>query len=301
MIIASTKMKPTVSLVVTDLDNTLYDWVTSFAAAFTQMVDVAAPILDVSREQLLDELQAVHRRFHNSEQPFALLETEIAQQRMGGLTREEQVSRLNDAFHAFNSTRKRTLSLYPGVFDTLRELNALGIAIVAHTEAMVTNAQFRLSKLGLAPLIRRLYALEHAGGPHPMPARLEPLNDVAEVRLLKQDERKPDPRVLFEICHDLQTPPDRTVYVGDSIPRDIGMAKAAGIWAAWAEYGTRYERRDWEVVVRVTHWTDDDFHRAQLASQRFGKIDPDVVLARLRLVDGRGGKWRMTKTACDAR
>ena len=49
--------KPVIKLLVTDLDNTLYDWVGFFAKAFRAMVEVAVPILGVDREALLD-----HRR-----------------------------------------------------------------------------------------------------------------------------------------------------------------------------------------------------------------------------------------------
>jgi len=148
-------------LVVTDLDNTLYDWVTFFATAFTEMVNVAVSILDIERERLLDELRVVHRRYHNSEQPFALLETESVQSRFRGVTRSEQAQMLNEAFHAFNSARKRTLQLYPTVAETLAELRARGTRVAGHTEATIPNAQFRLGKLGVAQFVESLYALEH--------------------------------------------------------------------------------------------------------------------------------------------
>jgi phosphoglycolate phosphatase len=272
-------MKPKIKLVVTDLDNTLYDWVTFFATAFGEMVDVAVKILDVDRERLLDELRTVHRRYHNSEQPFALLETEVVQQRFGNLTRSEQSSRLNEAFHAFNSARKRTLHLYPTVFETLGELRARGVRIAGHTEATIPNAQFRLAKLGVAPFIERLYALEHDGEPHPNPERVEGFDGVRQVRLIKHDERKPDPRVLLDISRDMEVPLSETLYVGDSIVRDIGMAKEAGAWAAWAKYGTEFDPKHWGTLVRITHWTDEDVERAQRDKERLGSTKPDVVLS----------------------
>lgn len=274
-------MKPKIRLVVTDLDNTLYDWVTFFVTAFYEMVDVAVKILDVDREQLLDDLRSVHRKYHNSEQPFALLETETVRFRLRDLTKDQQVARLNEAFHAFNRARKRTLHLYPGVVDTLVELRARGVRVVAHTEATVTNAQFRLSKLGLSQHIERLYALEHVGEPHPMPERIEPISGVSMVRMLRHDERKPDPQVLFDISRDMSVPPNEILCVGDSIVKDIGMAKEAGTWAAWARYGTEFnDPKVWAALVRVTHWTDEDVLRANVDKQRLGATKPDRVLSQ---------------------
>lgn len=271
-------MRPKIKLLVTDLDNTLYDWVTFFGKSFYAMVDVAVESLGVPREQLLDELREVHRRYHNSEQPFALLETATVQRVFGHLSRREQLVSLNDAFHAFNSMRKETLATYPGVPEALDRIGACGTAVVAHTEATVTNAQFRLSKLGLSPKIRALYAVEHAGDDHPDPERREDINAVVEVRRLRQDERKPDPRVLFDICRDFCVEPRETLYVGDSVSRDIGMAKEAGVWAAWAAYGIRYDATLWEGLVRVTHWTEEDVRRAAEAKERYGHVQADVVL-----------------------
>ncbi len=43
-----------IKLVVCDLDNTLYDWVTFFSKAFYAMVETAVPILEVPKDQILD-------------------------------------------------------------------------------------------------------------------------------------------------------------------------------------------------------------------------------------------------------
>ena len=77
-------MKPTIRLVVTDLDNTLYDWVSFFVPSFYAMVDEAVELLQVARERLLDDLQEVHVRYGTSEQPFALLETKVVEDRLSG-------------------------------------------------------------------------------------------------------------------------------------------------------------------------------------------------------------------------
>ena len=268
-----------INLVITDLDNTLYDWVTFFAHAFYTMVDVASGILAVDKERLLDELRDVHIRHHNSEQPFALLETKTVQDKFVGKSRQEQYVVLDSAFHAFNKVRSAELQLYPGVEATLRTIVATGCRIVAHTEASIANAIFRLKKLDILQYIERVYAIEDVGPAHPNPQKNSIAHDVRNrIGLLRSDERKPDVRVVLDICRDAGVEVSRTLYVGDSIARDIGMAQSAGAWAAWARYGTVYDRALWQQLVRITHWTQDDVLRAQRAQETYGNVRPNVTL-----------------------
>lgn len=272
-------MKVEIELVVTDLDNTLYDWVTFFACAFYEMIRVASRHLEVPEERLLDECRMVHHQHRDSEVPFGLLETPSVKKRYGALSRPEQAKALNEAFHAFNHERDRVLKLYPGVYETLEYLHQV-VRVVGHTEARAANAVFRLHKLGISGLINPLYALEQSGTEHPDPVRvLQYMRYIDEnVRLLPESERKPNPGVLLDICNDEGISPRRALYIGDSIARDIGMAKAAGVWSAWAEYGTRYDRKLWERLVRVTHWTAEDVARAEAAEAKHHYVKPDVVL-----------------------
>jgi hypothetical protein len=50
-------------LLITDLDNTLYDWVSFFTPSFKGMVDELIALLDVREETLLDEFKAVHQHY----------------------------------------------------------------------------------------------------------------------------------------------------------------------------------------------------------------------------------------------
>jgi FMN phosphatase YigB (HAD superfamily) len=271
-------MKPRIFLLVVDLDNTLYDWVTFFTSAFYEMVAVAGPMLGVSEEQLLDELHVVHQRYRNSEQPFALLETESAVRTSDGADRAAKARALGPAFAAFNRARDATLRVYPDVKETLTRLKQSS-RIVGHTEASAANAVYRLQKLGLDELVEPLYAAAELGPPHPFQERADHYaGALARVRMLGPSQRKPDARVLLDICANQAVAPEHTLYVGDSISRDIGMAKAAGTWAAWAKYGTKYDAWRWEKLVRITHWTPEDVARARRSQELFGDVRPDVTL-----------------------
>jgi phosphoglycolate phosphatase len=56
------------------------------------------------------------------------------------------------------------------------------------------------------------------------------------------------------------------------------MAKSAGVTAVWARYGTEYERSLWDILVRVTHWTDEDVAREAELSNLYSDIQPDYTI-----------------------
>jgi FMN phosphatase YigB (HAD superfamily) len=261
--------KPLIKLLVTDLDNTLYDWVGFFAKAFRAMIDQAVGILGVDRNELLDQLRDVHRRHHDSERPWSLAETPAALVRWPEA--EARRSGLNDAFHAFNRARKQHLQLYPGVAETLSRIRSTGVPVLGHTEASTVNALGRVSRLDLAQFLDRLYAADLGD---------EIDNPPVPVTPVRREIHKPDPRILSEICSNYAIEPCEALYVGDSIARDIGMARQIGMHAAWAAYGTRHAPEDWTTLTRVTHWTQEDVERAESAQRHFGHTKPEVTLER---------------------
>ncbi|MCX6578961.1 MAG: HAD family hydrolase [Candidatus Aminicenantes bacterium] len=268
-----------IELLIIDLDNTLYDWISFFVPAFYRMIDVAVEILQVDRETLLTDIQKVHQKYGNSEHPFALLETGAAINRFPGKNRAELAKILDPAFHAFNKKRKELLRLFPGVFETLKFINESGCTVVAHTEADVLNSLFRINALGIRQFLSYLYAPRSEGLGHPEGKVLyaDELKN-GFLRLLPREHRKPSPKVLEDIFVEYSLSPMNVLYVGDSITKDISMAKRAGAHAAWARYGTLYDKTLWEKLVRVTHWTAEDVAReSQLRNEAEGVL-PDVNL-----------------------
>lgn len=122
-----------VAVLVTDLDNTLFDWFEFWYESFTAMIAEVERISGVDRNQLYADAHEVHQRHGTSEYSFLIQEmrTLIALHPNGEFRRI-----YDDAIHAFRSARKRTLRLYPTVMDTLMEIKRRGTLIVAYTESM---------------------------------------------------------------------------------------------------------------------------------------------------------------------
>ncbi|MGD2091841.1 MAG: HAD family hydrolase [Candidatus Aminicenantes bacterium] len=281
------KKKPHIELLIVDLDNTLYDWIGFFVPAFYRMINAAVEILNVDRETLLTDIQVVHQKYGNSEHPFALLETKAVKNRFPGKNRAELAKLLGPAFHAFNKKRKELLRLFPGVLETLQFIHESGCKIVAYTEADVRNSLFRIEALGIRQYILRLYAPISPGLTHPHGKD----SYVKELRngflwLLPKEYRKPNPKILEDIFVEFSLYPDKALYVGDSIIKDISMAKRAGTHAAWARYGTKYDKKLWEKLVRITHWTKEDVAREFQLRNKTRDVSPDVELDRFDQVTG---------------
>jgi HAD superfamily hydrolase (TIGR01509 family) len=119
----------------------------------------------------------------------------------------------NGRFTTLCQSSIEMLQLYPGVRDTLEQLNALRIPTAA-----VTSLPGRIVEPLLGGL--RLTALFH---------NVVHANNCAL--------RKPNPEPLLTSLRELRVAPDKNVfYVGD-VKNDAAAAEAAGIRFAWASYG----------------------------------------------------------------
>lgn len=270
-------------LVVCDLDNTLYDWVGYFVPSFYAMVDIVVQMTGCDRELLLDDFREVHRKYHDSEHPFSLLETRTIRDYYPNKSRQELAEILDTAFHAFNFSRKETLKLYDGVLETLREFKSRKIKMVAHTEGKLYSVIDRLRRLGLTDFFSHIYCRERSNTEHVNPESGRnflkdfPMDLVKE---LSNHQRKPDPMVLTEICKKEGVLLSETIYIGDSISRDIAMARHAGSRSAWAKYGVRNSKEQYAALVRVTHWSDEDIARESQLRLASSSVRPDYTLEK---------------------
>lgn len=268
-------------LLICDLDNTLYNWVEYFVPSFYAMVDEVVRITNCDRDRLLDDFRVIHQKYHDTEHPFSLLETATVRNLYPGKSRSELAKLLDSAFYAFNLTRKNTLVLYPGVNKSIDELASDGVRIIAHTEGKLFSVMDRLGKLGLLDIFSSIYCRERSNSPHVSAVAGQrwlgkfPMERVLE---LKSHQRKPNAEVLLEICRREQVDPIDSVYVGDSLSRDIHMANMAGVFTAWAKYGTEIDRKSYEALVRISHWTKEDVERELDLKEQAKHASPDVTL-----------------------
>ncbi|MCE4278544.1 HAD-IA family hydrolase [Escherichia coli] len=266
-------------LLITDLDNTLYDWVSFYSQSFSAMAEELSKEINVPLDILLSEYKVIHQRFGNSEKPFATLELPSVISYFGTNDKILLQKKLTRVFSAFSSKRNHTLKLYPTVRDTLNILRERGVKIVGHTESLEYNSLYRLYKLDVIDFFDHLYTIEDNHNLHPNPknAKVISVKDDLIIRL-SSAESKPNPKLLEHICLTENVDIKDAVYVGDSITKDISMAKSIGMKAVWARYGRQFAPELWEILVKITHWTDKDVEREEQLKESFSRVKPDYSI-----------------------
>ena len=107
--------------------------------------------------------------------------------------------------------------------------------------------------------------------------RLPPDGKIVEIPSHKS---KPNPRVLADIIAAQGYPLSDVAYVGDSLAKDILMAKRAGCFAIWAKYGAHTDKQMYDSLVRISHWTAEDIQRERNYASEAQSLIPDFVCQR---------------------
>ena len=265
-------------LLVTDVDNTLFDWVDIWFRSFTAMMDEVSRITGLPKDSLYTSIAQVHQRHGTSEYAFLLEEVPELSELYGDHVLQE----LAPAVDAFRAARNSALRLYPAVLDTLLQLSRSGVAIAAYTESMAFYTNYRFRKLGLDEVVDVLFSPPD----HELPQqrellRIYPPNHYKLGKTVHkhtpQGALKPNPSVLLSIISEMGASPDEVVYVGDSLMKDIAMAQEAGVFDVHAAYGVAQHREQYDLLRKVTHWTPEDVAREKTIMSR-PHLQPTMVL-----------------------
>lgn len=249
-----------VRLVIVDLDNTLYDWLTYFGPAMRGLCSRLSELSGCPTQVLYQEFRDVFSRHGSVEYSFALQELPSLRRLHPNLSGPEIVNRYRGAIDIYQSRRRKYLQLYEGVARGLHELRSLGVTIFALSDAQRFHVVNRLKQLRVVDLLNGICCVaDHEQDPDEVnkirrfPAERYDTKLEREL-ILPAGLRKPDKRVLDWLLEQLDVSPAEAVYVGDSLIKDIPMAKAAGVYDCWAIYGTHYSVVDMATLVRVTDW-----------------------------------------------
>ncbi len=267
-------------VLVTDLDNTLFDWVDLWYSCFTAMLREITNISGIPVDKLKPAIRQIHRKHGTSEYSFLIEELPMLREKFHGC---DLMKVFAPAIEAYRSERRNRLRLYPSVAETLLKIKGRGTLIVGYTESMAFYSNYRLRRLGLDGVIDVLFSPADHDSPEGLtkeeirkyPASHYQLRYTTQEHTPK-DSRKPDPAVLNSIIIDLNLPKNDCVYVGDSLFKDVAMAQDAGVDDVWAKYGEAQHREEYELLREVTHWTDDDVQREKRIRER--DVQPKYTL-----------------------
>lgn len=261
------------------MDNTLFDWVNMWYVSFTAMLNKIVSISGIPASVLVPEIRTVFQKHGTSEYAFLIEEIPSLISKHPG----ENINQIyEEAIHAYRSARKSSLVLYPSVLETLQDLKRIGCILIAYTESMEFYSKMRIKKLGLDGLLDFVYS----PADHSLPNELNrfynddyyKFNHTVH-RILDTGEKKPNPRVLLNIIknNDFVARAEETIYIGDSLLKDISMAKDAGIMDVYAKYGSSQNSDAYALLKQVTHWTDEEVRHEEM-TLRNRKIIPTYIL-----------------------
>ncbi len=278
----TSRTSTTIRLLITDIDNTLYDWVNIWFRSFNAMIETASTLSGVPRRTLEEEALAVHRRYRTPEYSHLLQELPALQALDDGEPGSSDV--IASSIDAFRRARADAMSLYPGVRESLVRIQNAGCPIVAYTETSAFYTAMRLRWLELDGVLNTVYSPpdhDFGNGVTPSSMRRRPDSEYPLQRTAHHftpaHHYKPDTSVLRSILEEFSVQPSEVLYVGDSLAKDIVMAQKVGVNDAHAAYGLAQTRPEYELLRRVSHWTDEDIERERQLLDR-PTVTPSVSL-----------------------
>ncbi len=264
--------KPKITTLITDADNTLYNWVEYIVPCLETMVSHLHRETGIDPDRIAESIKEVFEKYRTNEYPFVLQEAEVfSELRRDFPGFQERLIKPTRAL--FNRTRKENLRLYPGVAETLWSLINRGVRIIVLSDAPAFSAEQRLEHLGISPFIWALYALKTY--PLPETAGLEKSiinriktgfyrSRIGKVVELPLEYEKPNPAGLRRLLQEEGVSPREAVLVGDNLKKDIRIARELGLIDIWARYGTIINPR---ARAKLNHYSAASIQKRNVSAE----------------------------------
>jgi len=255
--------KNKINFVVTDLDDTIWNWLRMWYNSFEPYLNRISSEFNVDLNLLKSEFKKIHQKYGSSEFSFIYNDLACLTDDQKELFRNEN-SNNKSIIHEYNSLKKNNLFLYDDVLDALKKIKSSGAIIIGFTESNAFFTKYRLKHLDLDGIFDYIYAPVDIGVPdavykHYPEDFWQP--EITEMRYLAKDMVKPAPDILEIILRDFNATKDSSIYIGDKLDKDIHMANVVGVTSVYAKYGHQIENEQYELLRDVTHWKDEDVQR----------------------------------------
>jgi phosphoglycolate phosphatase-like HAD superfamily hydrolase len=255
--------KKNINFVITDLDDTIWDWLTMWHSSFEPYLRRISDDCNIDIDELKRDFKQLHQKYKTSEASFIYHDLRTLTQEQKDKF-ESPVGNRRSALHEYYSLKKKNLSLYEGVLDTLTEIKRNGALVVGFTESNAFFTKYRIKHLQLDGLFDCIYAPIDFDVPesvyrHYSEETWEP--EKTHFRYLANETKKPAPEILEIILRDFKAVKKNTIYIGDKLDKDVNMANDASITSIYAKYGHKIGSDQYNLLKEVTHWTQSDVQR----------------------------------------
>ncbi|SME96699.1 HAD family hydrolase [Pseudobacteriovorax antillogorgiicola] len=282
-------------LLVLDIDNTVFDWVSYYVACLNELFSKVEDITGVPVAQQALESKKVFEEQGSIEYPFLIQELpSIAAHYQGDIDRM-----LSEAVEpgrlAFKDMAQKHLTAYDGVLETFKTIKDRWphFPIIALTDAPRYVAMWKLNKLGILHYFDALYGLSDPRIPtDPESKKVKVAPEILYkhlqqsafdfkgiVRTLPEDYEKPGTRGLKTVLmdHDMEGHFDHVLWVGDNLRKDVGLGRSLGVRTAWARYGTQIEPEIKDALLQFS--PELNVHKnVSLDPKSDASPEPDVIL-----------------------
>lgn len=234
---------------ITDFDNTLFDWFDNWYQAFNGALEyIYSKVPTLNKEVLLNDIKNIHLKHHTTEYLNVFYE-------IGKSSKYKNIPNFyeicSDATVLREKLKVQNLHLFSNVLDTFKILKEHSYKLIIFTESEAFSTATRVKELNLDGIIDYIYA---------PPAKNFGDINLQTTQLIsfeKQAHYKPEKKNLEKIVNDLHLKRENCYYLGDSLIKDIKMAQNAKIIDIYAKYGENYKKRpEYELLKKVTFWTE---------------------------------------------
>ncbi len=241
-----------IQLVLTDMDLTLTDafWAYFIPTMEAEIPRIAKIIGETDLDSITREIGRVVNKYGTHEYPW-LLELTWLRKRFQGTAKQFCKQIVEPFWASLERNRLRYSVAYPFVKETLMALREASIPVVIVSDGPMYMVLARAKQTGIDELVSGIYALETVEPGPEAGLSKEDLKSgrkrVAQLlgtsvncpfRLLPKHFEKPSPGGARIAMADFAvTNGARCIFVGDSLKKDGGAAKAIGAGFIWAAYG----------------------------------------------------------------
>lgn len=240
--------KKPISLVVSDIDNTIADKFGAWGNSLDNAMDKIAKLYGRDRADIEQDMLAhVPDSMKHISGPYIGKDLRMDVSLTPSLkpATPEMEKQLEKIFHEWDKEKSKA-ELYDGVLATINKIKASGAKFVLYTDSRESVCVPRLAKMGItADMIDGLYVLPDLKDGQvvrkPVKGAAEELRNALGDKLviLEPKTNKPNPKNMQRILDDMGVKdPSTATMVGDNIRSDGTAAITLGMNYAWQKGGT---------------------------------------------------------------
>ncbi len=243
-------------LIISDLDNTIYNWVDGYIPCLRRIIHTAALELNTTPSQITQELKTIFSAHSSIEFAFSAF---LRVPGFSALETDRLLRLISTLCEQYLRAEKTYLKAYPTVKQTLRWAMENRIPVIGITNAPLVCAARRLRVLGIEHLFRGLIGWE---GPSGVEREHEILRSPPSTsrstwyHTVSTQHLKPNPYSYRVVQEKFNLRAEECVAIGDSLEKDIRPALELGMTGVWAEYGRECSSPNMKFLLSVTPWTE---------------------------------------------